>query len=92
MIIKLRRYTDNELMLLNTDDIVMVKKAERCTSLIATRTCGSVHVLESVDEVAKLIDPPQQCDKRTPRIINSGPGRVGGIGFGHLPPRPAGPQ
>ena len=80
---KLTSFTTNEKLLVNPDDIVKVKRAERSTSVVYLRDCPSEHVMESVDDIERMMAPPiiePKSDKRTPQIINSGCGRVGGVG------------
>lgn len=54
--IRLRRYHDNEPMIVNVAEIAAVQKAERNTSTLRMRDSVSWHVLESVDDITRLIE------------------------------------
>jgi hypothetical protein len=56
--IQLRRFRDNEIVVINVDDIVKVAPSVRQTSDVHLRDAScSMQVLESVEEVYKKLAP-----------------------------------
>jgi hypothetical protein len=74
--IKCISYSTNESVLINEDDIMKVKAAERGTAVIHLRNACSEHVMESVADVERMLTGKGAI--KTPKIVNSGPGRVNG--------------
>lgn len=75
--LKLTRYSNNEYVLINPTCVAFIEQAERSTARIYMHNIGTVHVLESVSDIEKMLTTASsETDKRTPQIVNSGTGKT----------------
>jgi hypothetical protein len=55
--IRLERYGDYEIVVINVADIVLVTPGARGTSIIGIRNHPTIHVMESVNDVHRQLVP-----------------------------------
>lgn len=68
MFIRLRRVADNDIVIINAADVVRIRSAERGTACVFIRGDVSQHVLESVDDVGRLLGIDDALAKRVSKV------------------------